>query len=56
MSAARGLNENGKKRKGIAIWLKRHKKLCVFCGNDDALTEFEGKSICTGCLKKIKDI
>ena len=29
MSAARGLNENGKKRKGIAIWLKKHKKLCI---------------------------
>lgn len=38
------------------IVIKRHKKICVFCGNDDSLTEFEGKSICTGCLKKIKDI
>lgn len=37
-----------------AIVLKKYESSCSFCGNNEDLIEYNHKSICKGCLKKIK--
>ncbi len=39
-----------------AIVLKKHENSCYFCGSTKGVTLFKGKSICTVCLKELKDL
>jgi transcriptional pleiotropic regulator of transition state genes len=32
------------------IILRKHKPVCVFCGNVDKMTSFKGKNICEDCF------
>ena len=36
------------------IILKSYKQACLFCSNDENISEFMGKYICTNCADKIK--
>lgn len=38
------------------IILKKYEPACLFCGNADGITTFEGKLICRNCIDKLKDI
>ena len=38
------------------IILRRNKNKCIFCGADENLTEFSGRSICSGCVEKISKL
>lgn len=38
------------------IVLKKFSNSCVFCCSQDDLSLFEGKSVCSSCLKKLKQI
>lgn len=41
---------------GSSIILQRYIPSCVFCGEEDSLTEFGDKYICSNCIGKIADI
>lgn len=36
------------------IILKKYEPSCVFCGNNQELTEFRGKLVCKDCLTALK--
>lgn len=38
------------------IIIKKYEQSCIFCGNTENLVEFNGKLICSNCLKKINKI
>lgn len=38
------------------IMLKRYQPACIFCGEARDVIEFEGKIICSACLKKLKEL
>lgn len=35
------------------IILKRYIPVCVFCGNEDDLIEFKGKTVCSNCAREL---
>ncbi|MBQ8403708.1 MAG: AbrB/MazE/SpoVT family DNA-binding domain-containing protein [Clostridia bacterium] len=37
------------------IILKKYEPACIFCGNADDVTMFNGKLICRECIEKIKN-
>lgn len=37
-----------------AIVLKKYRMNCIFCGNDDDLSDFKGKTVCQNCLNELK--
>lgn len=39
---------------GNAVILKKHSKLCHFCGNDTSVTQFKGRNICNECIDELK--
>ena len=39
-----------------SIVLRKHQPACLFCGNAEDNTLFEGKRICRTCLEKLKSI
>ena len=41
---------------GTDIVLRKYQQTCVFCGEADNLVEFNGKVVCSNCLKKIKKL
>ena len=41
---------------GDEIILKKHYPYCIFCGNQDDVSVFNGKKICAECLEKIKKL
>lgn len=40
---------------GDKIILRKYEPACIFCGNMDETFEFEGRTICGSCQKKISD-
>lgn len=36
-----------------AIVLKKYRASCIFCGGDEDLLSFEGKTVCKHCAEKI---
>ncbi|MDO4830050.1 MAG: AbrB/MazE/SpoVT family DNA-binding domain-containing protein [Clostridia bacterium] len=38
------------------ITIKKAEEKCVFCNSLDDLHNFEGKHICSSCLKKLKEV
>lgn len=38
------------------IILKKYQPSCIFCGEARDVIEFEGKIICSACLKKLKEL
>lgn len=36
------------------ILIKKYCMSCDFCGNDDNLVKFKGKTICENCLEELK--
>ncbi len=38
------------------IILKKYEPACLFCGNAEGVTSFDGKLICRRCIEKIKNI
>lgn len=36
---------------GSCIVLKKHEETCIFCGNNENLSEFKGKLVCNNCAK-----
>ncbi len=36
------------------IILTKLNQSCIFCGNEDNILEFRGKSICSECLSQLK--
>lgn len=41
---------------GDSIILRKYMPFCVFCGSSEDLTPYEGKNICSSCIKKIQKI
>lgn len=41
---------------GDRIILQKYQPACVFCGNADNVSYYEGKRICRDCIDKIKAI
>ena len=41
---------------GNSIILQRYIPSCIFCGEEDSLTEFGENYICQSCIRKISDI
>ena len=39
---------------GSSVILKKHQPACIFCNISRNVSEFNGKSICAECIKKIK--
>lgn len=39
---------------GENIILKKYKSSCSFCGSNEGLVEFKGKSVCEACAKEFK--
>ncbi len=37
------------------IILKKYEPACIFCGNADDVTTFNGKLICRECVEKLKN-
>lgn len=40
---------------GSTVVLKKYVPACIFCGEADDMTQFEGKNICKDCLKKMRN-
>lgn len=38
------------------IVLQKYEPACIFCGNADNITVYEGKRICSDCINKIKSV
>lgn len=41
---------------GQTIILKKYQPSCVFCNSDTDILQFNGKNICTGCLKAMSQL
>ena len=41
---------------GNAIIIKKAEPYCEFCGSEDSLVEFHGKSICRKCLEALNKL
>ena len=41
---------------GEKIILQKNQDSCLFCGNEENLTEYKDKMICNECVEKIKVI
>ena len=39
---------------GESIIIKKAEKKCIFCNGEDELREFEGKTVCAGCLERLR--
>ncbi|MBK6090231.1 AbrB/MazE/SpoVT family DNA-binding domain-containing protein [Ruminococcus difficilis] len=39
---------------GESIIIKKAEKKCIFCNGEDDLREFEGKTVCAGCLERLR--
>lgn len=33
------------------IVIRKHEPICLFCGNNRALREFRGKTVCADCIR-----
>lgn len=40
---------------GENIILKKYLVSCVFCDSSKGLVEYKGRSVCSNCLKKLKE-
>ena len=38
------------------IILQKYEPACIFCGNADNITMYQGKRICSDCINKIKSV
>ncbi|MGN1304391.1 MAG: AbrB/MazE/SpoVT family DNA-binding domain-containing protein [Oscillospiraceae bacterium] len=36
------------------IILKKFRKSCLFCGNEENIVDFKGKNICSECIAQLK--
>jgi transcriptional pleiotropic regulator of transition state genes len=36
------------------IILKKYHPSCIFCGNDEEITDYMGKKVCKNCIENIK--
>ncbi len=41
---------------GEKITIQKNVPSCVFCGEENGLTKFEGKTICLNCIREISKI
>ncbi len=41
---------------GEKITVQKNTPSCIFCGEEKALTKFEDKTVCLGCIRKISEI
>ena len=39
---------------GDSIILRKYRESCIFCGGDEDLVSFEGKSVCKHCIDKLR--
>lgn len=39
---------------GDQVILKKYEPTCIFCGEGNGIKNYNGKNICTSCIKKIK--
>ena len=37
-----------------SIILKKYSKFCTFCGSEESILTYNGKSVCAQCVEKIK--
>lgn len=37
-----------------SIVLKKYLPNCIFCGSTEGLKDFEGKSVCRSCIRKLQ--
>ena len=40
---------------GNKIVLKKHENSCLFCGCEDSLVKYIGKTVCEHCVKKLSN-
>lgn len=38
---------------GDSIILKKYVPACIFCGNDEGITQYMGKNVCSSCRESI---
>jgi len=41
---------------GNDIILRKYQPGCIFCGDVNDLTQFDGKSVCRKCIKKLQNL
>lgn len=41
---------------GDKIIIKKYDPFCIFCGNENEISDFDGRKICKNCIEKIKEI
>ena len=39
-----------------SIILKKYRESCIFCGSDEDLVAYEGKTVCKHCIAKLSEI
>jgi transcriptional pleiotropic regulator of transition state genes len=39
-----------------SVIIRKSRVNCIFCGDENDITEFKGKPICPNCLNEIKEI
>ena len=39
-----------------SIILKKYKASCIFCGADEDLVNYQGKTVCKSCIAKLTEI
>lgn len=39
-----------------SIILKKYRTSCIFCGSDDDLVPYQGKTVCKNCIAKLNEI
>ncbi len=37
------------------IVMRKHEPICLFCGNNRALKEFRGKTVCADCIREMNN-
>lgn len=41
---------------GNTIVLEKYSPTCIFCGNKEALADYEGKCVCKNCREKLANM
>lgn len=39
-----------------SIILKKYRESCVFCGSEEDLVAYQGKTVCKSCIAKLSEI
>ena len=43
-------------REGDTIVMRRDMTSCIFCGSEESVLDYKGKSICRACLEEVRKL